>query len=94
MKRWAISKRRGLDLVRSTAVAENLLTGPAGPSGDAPLPPDLSENVMRPLARLSRLRAGEQAIELARVLNEREANIQRQAAWRSDPRAGKSPFAS
>lgn len=25
MKRWAISERRGLDLVRSTAVAENLL---------------------------------------------------------------------
>jgi hypothetical protein len=38
-----------LDLVRSTAVAENLL---AGSSGDAPLPPDLSENVMRPLAKL------------------------------------------
>ena len=52
MKRWAISERRGLDLVRSTAVAENLLAGPAGPSGDAPLPPDLSENVMRPLAKL------------------------------------------
>jgi hypothetical protein len=42
MKRWAISERRGLDLVRSTAVAENLLAGPACPSGDAPLPPDLS----------------------------------------------------
>jgi hypothetical protein len=52
MKRWAISERRGLDLVRSTAVAENLLAGPAGMSGDAPLPPDLSENVMRPLAKL------------------------------------------
>src|SRR5262249_29943272 len=52
MKRRAISERRGLDLVRSTAVAENLLTGSAGPSGDAPLPPDLSENVMRPLAKL------------------------------------------
>ena len=39
MKRWAISERRGLDLVRSTAVAENLLASPAGPSGDAPLPP-------------------------------------------------------
>jgi hypothetical protein len=43
---------------------------------------------------LSRLPASEQAIELARVLNEREANIQRQAVWKSDPRAGKSPLAS
>jgi len=46
MKRWAISERRGLDLVRSTAVAENLLAGPAGPSGDASLAPGLSQNVM------------------------------------------------
>jgi hypothetical protein len=52
MKCSAISERRGLDLVRSTAVAENLLAGPADPNGDAPLPPDLSENVMRPLAKL------------------------------------------
>jgi hypothetical protein len=52
IKRWGISERRGLDLARSTAVAEHLLSGPAAPNGDSPLPPDLAENVMRPLSKL------------------------------------------
>jgi hypothetical protein len=52
IKRWGISERRGLELARSTAVAEHLLSGPAGPNGDSPLPPDLAENVMRPLSKL------------------------------------------
>jgi hypothetical protein len=52
IKRWGISERRGLDLARSTAVAEVLLAGPAGPDGDSPLPADLAENVMRPLSKL------------------------------------------
>ena len=53
IKRWGISERRGLDLARSTAVAEHLLDGPAGPEGDSPLPPNLAENVMRPLSKPS-----------------------------------------
>ena len=52
MKRWAISERRGLELCRATTVAETLLKGPAGPGGDAPLPTNLSESVVRPLAKL------------------------------------------
>jgi hypothetical protein len=46
LKRWGVSERRGLDLVRSTAVAENLL-GAVGA-----LPPGLSADVMRPLTKL------------------------------------------
>jgi hypothetical protein len=38
--------------VFATLIFETLLAGPAAPSGDAPLPPDLSESVMRPLAKL------------------------------------------
>ena len=52
-RRWGISMSRGKDLMRSTQVAENLLAGPAGPNGDAPLPQDLSEQTMRPLSKLS-----------------------------------------
>jgi hypothetical protein len=51
--RWGFSGSRGLDLVRSASVAENLLTGPAAPeTGDSPLPVDLSPDALRPLQRL------------------------------------------
>ena len=51
--RWGFSGARGLDLVRSTEVAEHLLAGPAAPlNGDAPLPADLSADTLRPLQRL------------------------------------------
>jgi hypothetical protein len=53
VRRWGISTSRGKELMRSTLVAENLLTGPAAPGGDAPLPQDLSEQTMRPLSKLS-----------------------------------------
>jgi hypothetical protein len=53
VKRWGFSGARGLDLVRSASVAESLLAGPAAPqNGDAPLPPDLSADTLRPLQRL------------------------------------------
>jgi hypothetical protein len=42
-----------LELVRSAETVENLLRGPADPdAGDAPLPPDLSQQALRPLAGL------------------------------------------
>ena len=51
--RWGFSGSRGLDLARSAEVAERLLAGPAAPeTGDAPLPPDLSADAIRPLQRL------------------------------------------
>jgi hypothetical protein len=51
--RWGFSGAHGLDLVRSTSVAECLLAGPAAPeTGDAPLPIDLSPDALRPLQRL------------------------------------------
>ena len=50
--RWGFSGAHGLDLVRSTSVAEHLLSGPAAPGGDAPLPSDLRADVLRPLQRL------------------------------------------
>jgi hypothetical protein len=53
IRRWGISTSRGKELMRSTLVAENLLTGPAAPEGDAPLPADLSEQSLRPLSKLS-----------------------------------------
>ena len=52
VRRWGISISRGKELMRSTLVAENLLAGPGAPNGDAPLPPDLSEHVMRPLSKI------------------------------------------
>ena len=53
MRRLGFSGARGLDLVRSTEVAEHLLAGPAAPlNGDAPLPADLSADTLRPLQRL------------------------------------------
>jgi hypothetical protein len=54
LRRWGFGGSRGLDLVRSTAVAEHLLSGPAAPkTGDAPLPNDLSPDVLRPLTKLA-----------------------------------------
>ena len=53
VKRWGFGGAHGLDLVRSTEVAERLLAGPAAPeAGDAPLPIDLSPATLRPLQRL------------------------------------------
>jgi hypothetical protein len=53
VRRWGFGGAHGLDLVRSTEVAEHLLAGPAAPeSGDAPLPINLSADVLRPLQRL------------------------------------------
>jgi hypothetical protein len=46
------------------------------------------------LERLSKLPPQKQSIELARHLQERKAAAERQAAWRADPRATKTPFAS
>jgi hypothetical protein len=49
-RRFGLTESRGLALVRSTEVAQHLLEGPANPdNGDAPLPPDLSEDCLRPL---------------------------------------------
>jgi len=53
VRRWGISTSRGKELMRSTLVAENLLTGAAAPGGDAPLPEGLSEQSLRPLSKLS-----------------------------------------
>jgi hypothetical protein len=52
MRRWGISEGRGLELVRATTVVETLLSGPAAPGGDAPLPSNLTQNVIRPLSKL------------------------------------------
>jgi hypothetical protein len=52
-RKWGFSGSRGLDLVRSASVAEHLLAGPAASDGeDAPLPPDLSPDTLRPLQKL------------------------------------------
>jgi len=53
LERWGISRSRARDLMNSVDVSETLLAGPAGPEGDAPLPPDLSEKALQPLAKLS-----------------------------------------
>jgi hypothetical protein len=53
IKRWAITYSQGASLMRSTLVAEHLLSGPAGPQGDAPLPLDLAESTLRPLQKLA-----------------------------------------
>ena len=52
VKRWGFGGAHGLDLIRSTEVAEGLLASCAGPQGDAPLPPDLSPDALRPLQKL------------------------------------------
>ena len=49
---------------------------------------------IKTLERISRLPVSKQSIELVRCLEARKANAQRQATWRADPRAGKTPFAS
>jgi hypothetical protein len=51
--RWGMSAHHAATLIRSVTVAENLLNGPAGPNGTAPLPPDISESTLRPLSRFS-----------------------------------------
>jgi hypothetical protein len=50
--KWGFGGAHGLDLVRSVSVAEHLLSGPASPGGDAPIPPNLSPDALRPLQRL------------------------------------------
>jgi hypothetical protein len=52
-ERWGISRSRARDLISSVEVTKTLLAGPAGPDGDAPLPIDLSEKALQPLAKLS-----------------------------------------
>ena len=52
IRRWGLTAHRGRELIRSTLVAETLLTGPAAPGGDAPLPENLSEQALRPLAKV------------------------------------------
>jgi hypothetical protein len=52
VKRWGFGGAHGLDLIRSTEVAEGLLASCAGPQGDAPLPPNLSPDALRPLQKL------------------------------------------
>jgi len=49
---------------------------------------------IKTLERISRLPVSKQSIELVRCLEARKANAQRQATWRANPRAGKTPFAS
>jgi len=49
-RRFGITQSRGLELVRSAETVENLLRGPANAeTGDAPLPADLTQHVLRPL---------------------------------------------
>jgi hypothetical protein len=49
---------------------------------------------IKTLERISRLPAPEQSIELARLVEARKANAQRQAAWRTDSRSAKAFYAS
>jgi hypothetical protein len=51
-RKWGFGYGHANDLIRSTEVAEGLLASCAGSGGDAPLPPDLSPDVLRPLQRL------------------------------------------
>ena len=46
------------------------------------------------LERISKLPTPGQSKELVRLLEERKANAERQAAWRADPRRGRAVFAS
>jgi len=50
--RWGIGHSRANELIRSTQIADHLLSTCAGPQGDAPLPPDLSPDALRPLQKL------------------------------------------
>ena len=49
---------------------------------------------IKTLERISKLPAPAQPKELVRLLKERKANAERQAAWRADPRRGRAVFAS
>jgi len=51
-RKWGFGYSRANELIRSTEIAEGLLSGPAAPGGDAPLPPDLSPATLRPLQKL------------------------------------------
>lgn len=51
--RWGLSYSRAANLLRSTEVAEELLSGPGGAGGEAPLPVDVSEGCLRPLQGLA-----------------------------------------
>jgi hypothetical protein len=55
---------------------------------------DHGELGLKTLERISRLPVEKQSMERARRLAQRAANARRQAAWRTDPQAGKTPFAS
>jgi hypothetical protein len=51
-RKWGFGYSRANELIRSTEIAESLLSGPAAPEGDAPLPLDLSPATLRPLQKL------------------------------------------
>jgi hypothetical protein len=51
-KRFGFSYSHANDLARSTQIADHLLNTCAGRQGDAPLPPNLSADALRPLQRL------------------------------------------
>ena len=51
-RKWGFGYSRANELIRSTEIAEGLLSGPAAPGGDAPLPLDLSPATLKPLQKL------------------------------------------
>jgi hypothetical protein len=52
VRRWGLSYSRANELARSAQIADHLLSNCAGPQGDAPLPADLSADVLKPLGKL------------------------------------------
>jgi hypothetical protein len=51
-ERWALSRSRADELIRSTTTAELLLATTGSAEGATPLPPDTSELVLRPISAL------------------------------------------
>jgi hypothetical protein len=51
-RKWGLGYSRANDLIRSTEVAEHLLSGPAAPGKDAVLALNLSADTLRPLQKL------------------------------------------
>jgi hypothetical protein len=51
-RKWGLGYSRANELIRSTEIAEGLLASCAGPGGDAPLPSNLSVDVLKPLGKL------------------------------------------